>query len=328
VNGTAATSERARRAVANVIPRSATIHGAGSELTVNGVSIDVAWVGEGWLRDVRSLLGRHEKGPDVLVARRMSPGAREAITKAGLSWVDETGAAEIVLDSIVVSRPGQPTEPSAEWTASVLAVAEALLCGGRGTVKAMKAVTDLSTGSCTNALRMLGNAGLLESAAARGRGSARQVIDLDNLLDAYAAEVARESSSPRLRLGVTWREPHDRLVEIGSKWDAAGIAWACTGVVAASVLAPHLTSGGSAEAYVDAGTVADLESVATDAGLAPIAGGRLTIRPFPTASTRRLATLVAELRVAPWPRVYADLRTIGVRGEEAAEHLRQVMHAE
>jgi len=258
----------------------------------------------------------------------MSPGAREAIGKAGLSWVDETGAAEIVLDSIIVSRPGQPIAPSAEWTPSVLAVAEALLLGTRGTVKAMKAATGLSTGSSTNALRTLGNLGLLESDAARGRGSARQVSDPDRLLDAYAAEVARESSSPSLRLGVTWRAPHDRLVEIGSRWDAAGIAWACTGAVAASVISPHLTSGGAADVYVGARTLADLESVATDAGLRTIEGGRLRIRPFPTVSTLRLAKEIDSLWVAPWPRVYADLRTIGVRGEEAAEHLRETIHAE
>lgn len=28
----------------------------------------------------------------------------------------------------------------------------------------------------------------------------------------------------------------------------------------------------------------------------------------------------------PWPRVYVDLPAEGVRGEEAAEHLREVMH--
>jgi len=28
---------------------------------------------------------------------------------------------------------------------------------------------------------------------------------------------------------------------------------------------------------------------------------------------------------APWPRVYTDLRQTGVRGEEAAEHLKEVM---
>jgi len=31
------------------------------------------------------------------------------------------------------------------------------------------------------------------------------------------------------------------------------------------------------------------------------------------------------IRVVPWPRVYADLRLVGVRGEDAAEHLREVM---
>jgi len=30
------------------------------------------------------------------------------------------------------------------------------------------------------------------------------------------------------------------------------------------------------------------------------------------------------MRTAPWPRVYADLRRAGVRGEDAAEHLRSI----
>ena len=45
-----------------------------------------------------------------------------------------------------------------------------------------------------------------------------------------------------------------------------------------------------------------------------------------TASGRRLATTVDGLMVAPWPRVFADVRTVGIRGEEAAEHLREAMH--
>jgi hypothetical protein len=39
----------------------------------------------------------------------------------------------------------------------------------------------------------------------------------------------------------------------------------------------------------------------------------------------RLAKEMEGLRVAPWPRVYADLLSLGVRGEEAAEHLREVV---
>jgi len=45
-----------------------------------------------------------------------------------------------------------------------------------------------------------------------------------------------------------------------------------------------------------------------------------------TVTGRRLATRVDGLMVAPWPRVFADVRTVGVRGEEAAEHLREAMH--
>ena len=48
------------------------------------------------------------------------------------------------------------------------------------------------------------------------------------------------------------------------------------------------------------------------------------IRPFPSAITNRLSTEHGALRVAPWPRVYADLRDQGVRGEESAEHLAEV----
>ncbi|HEX5266482.1 MAG TPA: hypothetical protein VFW24_06900, partial [Acidimicrobiales bacterium] len=63
---------------------------------------------------------------------------------------------------------------------------------------------------------------------------------------------------------------------------------------------------------------------AMSAGVEPMEGGRLILRPFPTATSRSLSTDVGGIRVAPWPRVYADLRDIGVRGEEAAEHLREL----
>jgi hypothetical protein len=79
------------------------------------------------------------------------------------------------------------------------------------------------------------------------------------------------------------------------------------------------------EVYVDTDTMAGLEAVAAEARLKPIEGDRLTLRPIPTAGVRRLATEVDGLRVAPWPRVYVDLRAVGVRGEEAAEHLLEVI---
>lgn len=70
------------------------------------------------------------------------------------------------------------------------------------------------------------------------------------------------------------------------------------------------------------------EYAAAKADLSPIHGGRLVLRPFPTATPRRLAATLGGLRVAPWPCVYADLRAVGVRGEEAAERLREVVRAQ
>ena len=130
---------------------------------------------------------------------------------------------------------------------------------------------------------------------------------------------------PRIALtvGVSWRDPIAGLAETGRKWDRAGISWAATGVVASSVLAPYLTTITTTEVYVEQATSAGLEWMAANVGLRPIEGGRLTLLPFPTVTARRLATEKDGLRLVPWPRAYADLRIIGVRGEEAAEHLRE-----
>jgi hypothetical protein len=139
--------------------------------------------------------------------------------------------------------------------------------------------------------------------------------------------VAAEGPGAEVQVGVTWRELADGLTTVGEHWTANEWNWACTGAIAASILAPYMTAVGAADVYVSAETIAELESVATDVGLEPIEGGRLHLRPFPTVSVPRLTTVQNGLRLAPWPRVYADLRLTGVRGEEAAEHLREVMRA-
>ena len=264
------------------------------------------------------------------MARRLSPGAREALSEAGIGWVDETGAAEIAVGSIIVSRTGRAPEPAEKrkrWTAAVTAVAEALLCGTRPTVAATASATRLSAGSCTQALRFLTDLGLLEARARRGRFSARQVSDPDRLLEAYASAIERAPASIGLQVGVTWRDPVAGLEEAGRKWDKTKRRWAATGAAAASVMAPYLTAVTTTEVYVDADSIVDLEAAAAAVKLRPIEGGRLTLLPFPTVAVRELAAEIGGLRVAPWPRVYVDLRRSGVRGEEAAEHLREVVRA-
>jgi hypothetical protein len=258
----------------------------------------------------------------------MSPGARKALSQRGIGWVDESGAAEIAVDSILVSRSGLPTKKprtSDRWTPSVFAVAEALLCGVQATVKATREATDLSAGSCVGALQLLEDSKLLVSDADRGRNSGRRVVDPENLLDVYASKVAALEELKSLQVGVTWRNPVAGLAETGKAWDDASVDWACTGTVAASLMAPHLTSESTAVVYVEGTSLADLASAAADAGLRPIDGGRLTLRTFPTVTTRRFIERLDDLNVTVWPRVYADLCQAGVRGEEAAEHLREVV---
>ena len=326
-------AQRSADAVTAVLPPSVRIRrrctvGHSVDLEINGEPMRVRWLGEGGLRQARELVANRKDRPDVAVARRMSLGARQTLAAAGIGWVDETGAAEIARGSLIVSRSGRPPVSSRKpphWTPAVLAVAEALLCGARATVGSVQETSGLSTGSVTNALRTLTELGILSAVARRGRNAARQIADPDRLLDAYAAAAAALMPTTALTVGVTWRDPMAGLIRIGQQWDRSGFSWAATGTAAAAVLAPYLTTVTSSEVYVEAKTSAALEWVAAKSGLRPIDGGRLTLRPFPTVTAERLATAEHGLRLVPWPRAYADLRVAGVRGEEAAEHLRDTL---
>lgn len=296
-------------------------------IEVGAACIRAAWAGEGWLGDVRGLSDRGVGDLDIVVARRMSPGARAALSTAGIGWVDEYGAAEISLPGIVVSRSGRretKAEPTARWTPSVIGTAEALLLGTRPTVAEVERVTGLSAGAATKALATLTKLGLLTAHAARGRASAREIDDQRALLTAYADAAVATTRPLSLRVGVLG-DLAQELTKFGQRWDAEGVTWAATGLAGAAALAPYLTEVSRLEVYIDAPTPATLDAVAERADLRPLEGGRLLLRPFPTPVTRRLSSPLGDLRVAPWPRVYADLRVSGVRGEDAAEHLFEVV---
>lgn len=322
--------ERAAKAIVDALPRNAqpeiTCLPTGVIVRLGEQRLTAAWVGDGRLGEVREMLSRSPH-PDIAVGRRLSPGAQEALSDAGIGWVDETGAAEIATGSVVVSRPGQPPPPKRtnRWAPAVFCVAEALLCGTDATVAATRETTGLSMGSCANALRFLTVRGFLESDAARGRSSGRRVADRDRLLDAYA-QAAQEAAERQISVtvGVAWQDAVAGLAQAGRVWDEVGIAWAATGTVAAAVMAPLLTQVGQAEAYVDATTVVGLEAAAAAAELRAMPAGRLVLRPFPSQCTQRLSHIQSDIRTAPWPRVYADLQRAGVRGEDAAEHLRSI----
>ena len=299
------------------------------DMIVNGQPLNIKWAGKGYLGDIRRVLGRGQPWPDIVVAQKMSPGARKELAEKGVSWVDENGSAEIMIGMIVVSRTGTPSKSRTEikrWSPSVMAITEAILCGIKPTVSDTESATGLSEGSCTNALRFLAKQGYLESEVKRGPKSARKVIDEQKLLDAYVSAIEAKPLGLSLQVGLIGRDPVSELIEIGMRWEKLKVAWTSTGLIAANAIAPFITSVNSVEVYVNAKTIIGLEAVAKKANLVPIEGGRLTLRPFPTLAARTMSKEVDGLQIAPWPRVYVDLLHTGVRGEDAAHHLLELVH--
>ncbi len=305
-----------------------------ARLTINGRPLDIAWVGQPSERALGAILTRSDGQPDVLVGSRLSRSVRELLSTRSIGWVDETGAAEIAHGSLVVSRTGQPTVSRAagsRWNATVEGVAEALLIGTPATTSAVQGATGLSTGSCVNALRFLAQEGLLEATAARGRDSARRLTRPAALLESYATSAAQRRPAFALEVGVVWRDIVDGALAFAGELERRRVGYAVTGTLAAAELAPYLTRVATAEIYVDRKTPAELVALLADVDLRPVPGGRLVMRPFPSTAVERLSREAAvashpeRIRYAPWPRVYVDLLHAGVRGEDAAAHLRETM---
>lgn len=301
-------------------------------VTLDNKDLLVRWLTVGWPQQVEEAL--HDKPrPDVIAAPRMSPGARAAAKEAGVGWVDESGAADIVIrdaagTTIIIETPGRPPIPldaRVGWKPTTLAVCEAILSGQAApTANSVIEATGISMGSAVAALKFLEKDGHLVSSAARGPSAARRVADRDAFLDAYAAAAERLRSPIALRLGVLWRNPISGAIQTGQLLEAGGIDWAVTSALSASALAPIQTEVAPLEIYVAGKTWSDVRRAALAAGLQEMDGGRLVLRPFPTPAGANLTETIADgLRSVLWPRAYADLRISGVRGEDAAEHLRQ-----
>jgi hypothetical protein len=295
-------------------------------IRIGSTVLQAAWLSHGWPQELREVLTRHPS-VELVVAPRLSPASRQIAVDAGVGWADATGGAELIKGSIVVSRTGttQPAWKPPGWTKSVIATAEAVLSGTHATVDAAARATGLSTGGVASALSFLTGEGLLKSDASRGRNAARRVTDWSALLAAYAVATEARSSAVAVSVGVRWSDPLVEAGFVGQTWTSLGRRWAATGAMAAAILAPYQTEVAPLEMYLDADEASQLELAAREVGLRPIEGGRLVLRPFPLDATARLSSRHGNMFCAPWPRVFVDLRETGVRGEDAADHLRNAM---
>jgi hypothetical protein len=325
--------ERSVRAFEAVLPLGTPVEATPSQdrdvfVSVAGRRLRLRWLPVGWPRQLTEALEIKPR-PDIVVAPQFSPGARALAGQERVGWVDESGAAEISAGTILISRTGIPADPPAAkggWRPSTLAVCEVLLTGFPATVSAVAAKTGLSVSGVATALKFLASQGFLASDADRGPQSRRYVADRDGLLDAYAAAAEGLRPHVAIRAGVLWRDPLRDVTELGRAWDEAGYRWAATSALSATAWAPIMTTVTPMEVYLTGKTPGDLRRALFAAGLKEIEGGRLQLRPFPTpAGASVTAEISPGLRSVLWPRAYADLRTAGVRGEDAAEHLREEM---
>ena len=76
---------RCRELLVSVLPPQVEVSTSGPDrVVVNGTELIVAWAGEGSLPDVRRVLATGPRRPQLVAARRLSPGARAELSSRWL----------------------------------------------------------------------------------------------------------------------------------------------------------------------------------------------------------------------------------------------------
>jgi hypothetical protein len=285
------------------------------------------WAGNGWPADVDRLLIGSPK-IEVAFARRFSDGAMAKLGERRIGWLDEAGQANVSIRSglVIVREPLLPEVSYGDldrWTQTMLSAAEAILAGTPPTVEAVEAATGMSRGAAANAMARFEQRGRL-TRPKRGRGVARQIVDLDALIDDYA-EAAKgfRAQQKNMRLHRLMADPLDVVaMDIGPNLNSVGATWAVTGAVASTLLAPYLTDVAVLEIYVDGAHFNQGLPGVLDARGVP-RGHVIEVRELPTPMSAK-GPWIDGVQLALPARVYADLVAAGGRYEEAAHHLREV----
>lgn len=304
--------------------------------------LGLRWIGRGWPADLEPAL---DSIPNpwprqlVLVGQRFSPGAIEQVTQRRANWLDERGGARIETDSglLVVREPdGTALGPEASrgfrWAASSLELAEWLLTGPRrGTfnARAFADRSDWSYAQTTKVLRQLSARGWVKkTGGSRGVGSGWQLADGGGLLDAWTTYLVghrTEKVGGHRVLRDLMQFARTELAQTLS----AEMHWALTGWAGLELAAPFVTTVPVIQVAVDASALANgrLREAMRRLELREVKeGARIEFNALSKFSLS-FASEFHGLPVVSPPRLYADLRALGGRGEEAAEHVhRELIH--
>jgi hypothetical protein len=306
--------------------------------TQNGhtVTFDVRWAGEGWPQDVRlAAADVAEEWPAnlVLLARRLSPGAIEWLRARSANWADETGQARILGPDglIVIREPAQrpPKERASStftWSKSAITTAEAILAREDRALQATELAntTGWSVPQTANVLTAFDGLGwTVKRGTTRGPGAHRQLVDADGMLAAWSAAVAEERRPTRLAHRATrdvMRLLHGDLAPVLER----GTRWAISGWAGLELAAPFATTTPSLHIYVAQGDFASpLSDAIEEAGLREVDEGGRVIFWAVDPRVLDLAWRSQNIPIVSPPRLYADLSSLGARGQDAADHVRE-----
>jgi hypothetical protein len=313
------------------------------------------WIGEGFPRDVIDALARGysdslaDSQTRVLVARRMSIGAKRLLENQHISWADETGRAHLAVPPNLYILRETPAGPRAEdrahddlrWGESTGAVAETiltrldhsdsdnpfLLSSGEPArlpnTAELADDADWSTAQVGKVLQQFDTVGwTAKTGAERGTTAGRILVDPGGLLSGWAAW-HRSRRLPSTGAHALVRDPRE-LLESLEQTDVG--PWAVTGWLALEDLAPYSTSTPNISCYLDASTYDErLFDLMGDLHLRPVTeGARITFLRAEPHVIRQSSISRGPYPVVSAVRLYGDLLRQGVRGEAAAEHLREV----
>ncbi|TFD95248.1 hypothetical protein E3T61_01040 [Cryobacterium lactosi] len=304
------------------------------------------WIGEGFPQDVRRAMGEssHDSAAHtnaVMTANKMSTGARQALESAGVSWADMEGNAHIETGDGLFVLTGSRRKRAAEvraflWTESAGAVAEMLLHsalegvrngGNREAGQAPRpaliaATTGWSYPQVGKILQQFDAIGYTRKVGPeRGRTSHRTIADAPRLLSEWASWYRRRPLSAAVVSGES-RDPQDYVRQMESIFGVESVA--ISGWLGLDEVAPFMTTIPTATVYVEATSLDAIEERLVGHSELRLVdgGGRLTLlRAEPQVLT--LSSLVDGRKVVSPIRLYGDLLRLGVRGDDAADHLRE-----
>ncbi len=306
------------------------------------------WAGEGYPRDVDAALSKAQGSawPMVVTARRLSPGAREKLDRDRVNWVDDAGDAHIEEPpAFMIFRQGMKqalARPPADfrWTSSTGAVAETLLveCSrqqptdGSETermgfrVPRLTGIAEEVQWSLPQVSKSMQgfdrNGWTSKTGSERGPNAGRNLTDPGAMLSSWASWYKKR---PLKHTGahVSSRDPWDFITDhlnrvLGDR------QWAVSDWLALSQVSPFASDVPSLRCYLDPKDYDhSLFRIMSSLDLRPVtSGARVTF----VRAEKHVLTQSSQGTPAPTVsaiRLYGDLLRHGVRGSDAAEHLRE-----